>query len=242
MTEIIVTGYPRSGNTLLSWLLGDTLNCPVGGMYAAKPLATEGLNRPKHHHVYQLHLRPEWEGNHDKAVPNAWCLYMPLWSEDEYKICYVVRDPRDVVVSVYHYWQRPDLETALHIVGQGDTPVKNHLPWSENVRRWMKVGVPFVRYEDMLDEPVQVIDGLLNYWDIEYEQERLVEAIERQSFDRKKAQIEKDHRERPYHKGIYRLHLRKGVAGDWRNHFTAAQEEQAREYFGEVAAQLGYEL
>lgn len=242
MTEIIVVGYPRSGNTLLSWLLGDTLNCPVGGMYDAKPLATEGLNRPKKHHVYQLHLRPEWDGDHKKAIPNALCLYVPLWSEDEYKICCAVRDPRDVVVSTKYYWQRPSIQDALDIVGQGLKPLRSHLAWSEGIRRWMKVGVPFVRYEDLLDDAAPIIRNLLQLWDIDYEEERLAGAIERQSFAKKKEQIEGDHRQRPYHKGIYRVHLRKGIAGDWRNHFTPEQEEQAQEYFGEMAAHLGYKL
>lgn len=242
MTEIIVTGYPRSGNTLLSWLLGDTLNCPVQGMYAAKPLATEGLNRPKQHCVYQLHLRPVWNEAHDRAVPNAWRLSVPLWSEDEYKIVHVVRDPRDVAVSIWHYWQRDSLQVALDAMINGTSPLAVHLPWHKHISRWLRVGVPVVRYEHLLVNAADTLAALLDKWDIKYDTERIGEAIERQQFARKKEQIEGDHRSRPYHKGIYRLHLRKGISGDWRNHFSPEQEVQAREAFGEIAEGLGYYL
>lgn len=241
MAEIVVTGYPKSGNTWLSWLLGDILNCPVGGMYGAVPLATEGKDRPKQHRVYQLHLRPEWEG-HDKAIPNGWCLYVPLWNENEYKICHVVRDPRDVAVSIRYYWRRNTLQEALDAMINGKSPVAIHYPWSKHIECWLKVGAPIVRYEDLHADAEGVLAGLLDGWGIRYSKQRIAEAIERQSFANKKAQIEKDGHGRVYHKGIHRLNLRKGIAGDWVNHFTPGQKIQAREAWGATAAKLGYEL
>ena len=53
---IIVAGYPKSGNTWLSWLLGDTFNCSVGGYHGAKRLCTEGEDRLGNYHVMQLHV------------------------------------------------------------------------------------------------------------------------------------------------------------------------------------------
>lgn len=242
MAEIIVTGYPKSGNTWLSWLLGDVLNCPVGGLYAAVPLATEGKNRPKHHHVYQLHLRPEWEGPHQKAVPNAYCLYVPMWSEDEYKVCHVVRDPRDVAVSIWHYWQLLSLQRALDAMIECKAPVAVHYSWVKHIECWLKVGVPIVRYEDLHADAESTLTNLLDGWNIKYARQRVTEAIGRQSFSKKKAQIEIDGDGRVYHKGIHRRNLRKGVVGDWVNHFRPKQEEQAREAFSETAAKLGYDL
>ena len=59
MTETIyVTGYPRSGNSWTSQLLGDALHCAVGGMYGAKPLCREGDDRGHLYYVAQLHLKP----------------------------------------------------------------------------------------------------------------------------------------------------------------------------------------
>lgn len=242
MSEIVVSGYPKSGNTWLAWLLGDILDCPVGGMYAAVPLATEGRQRPKHHHVYQLHLHPEWGGGHTKAIPHAWCLHIPSWSEDEYKICVPVRDPRDVAVSIKFYWRRPSVQSALDAMIDGTHPLGVHSPWIKHVTSWMKVGVPFVRYEDLHADAENTLKNLLDGWNIKYAKHRVAEAIERQSFARKRAQIEVDGDARVYNKGIHLQNLRKGVVGDWKNHFTPAQEAQAREAFGEVAAKLGYEL
>ena len=242
MAEIIVTGYPRSGNTWLSWLLGDVLYCPVGGMYAAKPLCTEGKERPKHHQVYQLHLRPMWEGDFDKAVPSAWCLFVPKMGEAPYKICHVVRDPRDVAVSICHYWNLPSLNQALNCMINGVSPLKVHLTWNEHVGRWLQVKVPFIRYEDLQADTAGTITKLLNHWGIRYPEHRLEAAISRQRFSKKRAQIEIDGDSRVYNKGIHLHHMRKGIAGDWKNHFNAAQLARAREAFGEIAQELGYEL
>lgn len=242
MAQIIVTGYPRSGNTWLSWLLGDVLNCPVGGMYHATPLCTEGKNRPRRHYVAQLHLRPVWDGKYDKAVPNAWRLFVPKMQESGYKFCHVVRDPRDVAISIWHYWNRVNLDEALRCMIEGDSPLKVHLSWNEHLSLWREVDVPFVRYEDLQADTAGVLTKLLRGWGVKYDPERIGGAIERQSFASKKKQIEVDADNRPYNIGIHRHNLRKGVAGDWRNHFTPEQEEQAREAFGEVARELGYEL
>jgi len=211
-------------------------------MYAAKPLCTEGQNRSPNHHVYQLHLRPTWEGEHEKAIPSAWCLFVPKLAESRYKICHIVRDPRDVAVSVWHYWNLPSLEAALNCMINAVSPVKVHLTWNEHVGRWLKVGVPFVHYEDLKADTAGTVTKLLDGWGIRYAPHRIGPAIERQSFSRKKAQIEIDGDSRVYNKGIHLHSMRKGIIGDWQNHFNVDQEERARKAFGEVARELGYEL
>ena len=43
--DTFIVSYPRSGNTWLSRILGDLLDSPVTGIFDARPLAEEGLDR-----------------------------------------------------------------------------------------------------------------------------------------------------------------------------------------------------
>lgn len=250
MTETIyVTGYPRSGNSWTSQLLGDVLHCAVGGLYSAKPLCTEGQDRGQVYYVAQLHLKPffkrEFENDYTDgqgAVPNAWAFAPLRWNGE--KVVHVVRDPRDVTVSAWSYWHIDSIEEALTCLGEGLWPLKAHWSWQRHVGTWLGLGVPvqFIRYEDLQADTEGTLRTLLETWGIKYNERRLPEAVERQSFATKRAAVEKDGGMRPYGKDIQLLHMRKGVAGDWQNHFTPAQVDKARRYFGDVAARLGYEL
>ena len=240
--EIVVIGYPRSGNTWLSRLLGDLLDSPVGGLYNAKPLATEGGDRPGPFKVLQLHLKPVHEMR-ESVLPSAWGLCVPLWKGNP-PIVHVVRDPRDVVVSAWKYWNIKNLDDALSCVGAGLWPLKAHGAWSPYVSSWLDIdGVQMVKYEDLHTEPERVLRTLLDAWGLRIPGDvHMARVIDRQGIERKRAEIAAGGKSWEYGEDIQLKHLRKGIAGDWRNHFNEEQLERARGYFGEVAERIGYEL
>lgn len=56
---IFVAGYPKSGNTWLTRLLGDALDCPTGGSMPqqdAVEIACEGNDRPGHYVIRKGHF------------------------------------------------------------------------------------------------------------------------------------------------------------------------------------------
>jgi len=236
-----VIGYPKSGNTWLSRLLGDALDSPVARWKGALPLATEGENRKGPHTVYQLHLRPVDE-TCDELVPTAW--KMCLGNYDGERLVFVVRDPRDVTVSVWKYWQMPSLDAALQAVTQGDNPVKPHGPWLSYIKRWFTCGLvfPMVRYEDIHADALGTLKGLILALGIALPSDKvLTAAIQRQSFEEKRKAIGIDGHDRPYGQVIQLRNLRRGKVGDWKNHFRRGQAEIAEAHFGEGLERLGYE-
>lgn len=240
--KIAVVGYPRSGNTWMSWLLGDAYNSSVGGYKNARPLATEGQERTGMHPVMQLHLRPVYE-DVGEVLPNAYGLCVPRY-EGNPQIVYVVRDPRDVAVSAAHYWKMRDVEEAVEAMGKGLEPLKAQKAWQVNTARWLDCPVPkvLVRYEDLheygIAELLRVLDELGN----KYNEDRIEEVWERQSFATKRAQIKVDGSGRMYGKTIQLHHMRKGVPGSWKETFSPELVKKARDYFGEVANRYGYDL
>jgi hypothetical protein len=246
--KIVVAGYPRSGNTWMSRLLGDVLDSPVGGGHGAKPLCTEGQERTGAYPVQQLHIRPDYKHEEDGAYKISVKAY-----DGDPKIVYVVRDPRDVAISVMYYWNLSGVDAALDTLINGHHPLGVHGPWARNINDWLDSPLPFVlvQYEELFRNAELVMYSVL--YELEqlfkekdqkfrYSGKRLAEAVARQEFSAKKKQIEKDGDGRPYGKTIQQKHLRKGIVGDWENHFNVEQEELAREHFSAAAERLGYTL
>lgn len=247
--QICVVGYPRSGNTYTARLLGDALNAPITGAYNAVPLAQEGLDRASDYVVRQLHLKPviDEDDEVEHAVVSGWKFALNKWRNE--KVIHIIRDPRDVAISAYYYWQRPSVLSTIQSMIDGTLPFHGVGSWTSYVDAWQEVRysndenslkIEVICYEDLLDFPVSQLDMLLSfvapslYIDLDA-------VIMRQSLSTKRTQIEHDGDTRPYGKAIQLHHLRKGVAGDWRNHFDHACIELAHKHWQEHLLQFHYE-
>lgn len=96
--RIIICGYPKSGNTWLTRLTAEIINCPVIGFWC-EPFnheeAIEGLDRDSNYECFKAH-----HNLHDMNYT------LKYYGNDREKIIYIVRDPRDVIVSAYHHFSR----------------------------------------------------------------------------------------------------------------------------------------
>lgn len=237
--EVIVVGYPKSGNTWLSRLLGDVLDSPVEGWRGVKPLAVEGGKRRGGYVVRQLHAAVSL-AECDGVLGNGWLFHVRCWDRGKVKVVHIVRDPRDVAVSCMYYWDMADVSTAIRAMGERIWPLARG-PWQAMVGDWLKVeDAILVRYERLHEDTVGEVDRVLA--ELGLESSRVVAAVKRQSFDEKRARIERDGDDRPYGKTIQLKNLRRGMPGDWRNHFTVEDSMLAERYFGTVARALGYEM
>jgi len=92
MAKTIIVGYPKSGSTWVTRLVAELVVCPVVGFWNSdhNEIAREGPHRnsdfqcfKSHHQFHEIH--------------NNNALY-------EEKIIYVMRDPRDIVISGANYF------------------------------------------------------------------------------------------------------------------------------------------
>jgi hypothetical protein len=91
-----------------------------------------------------------------------------------------------------------------------------------------------VRYEDLLVRPNEEVKRLLGFLGVDTD-ERLVESCV------SSASFEKLSRGRERGQEDPSSFYRKGVAGDWRNHFSEEDRRVFKEEAGELLIQLGYE-
>jgi Sulfotransferase domain len=148
--DVFITSYPRSGNTWFRFLVA---NLKTGGMAGFSNLES---------------LVPDVYQNSDavlRRAPRPRILKSHEAFDGRYpRVIYLIRDPRDVAVSYYHFlikWRLIDdgysIERYVSRFVAGDVPFGS---WGDHAESWMSLrpaGMPFVliRYEDLLADPVR---------------------------------------------------------------------------------------
>jgi hypothetical protein len=250
MIDVIVTGYPKSGNTWATRLVAELIGCPVVGFWNSRKaeIAREGDERASVYRCYKAHQTvAELRGAATAAS----------------QIIYVVRDPRDVVISGAHFfhfyrlrlleklfaktsrcWRdsRRILEPLLtsdayrvsrmvDVLLTGPRTAGRFLasPWAQHVRPCLDADQFFVRYEDLLTNPVQTCGRVLDHLGLSRTTAEIDRAIDRQAFAQKRESFiaAGDLRQASF--------LRSGQAEQWRTALAPIHLQR-------IEAALGHEL
>ena len=236
MDNIVVAGYPRSGNVWLSRLLGDVLNCRVVGIKGGRDsLAAEGGDRPNECYVKQAHywVCQRFPDKHE--VKRNLCTHPQRHRDCTF--IQIIRDPRDVAVSASKYWKW-GLEDTIGRMIDGPGPLELP-PWAEFVESWFGLA-PMVRYEDLVTDAERVVQTILDWLEREPEVP-IADAVHRQTFMVKKVEMYRNGGTYPFGKKAQLRHLRHGSTGDWKEHFTQQQAEWARDAWNDWLLLFGYE-
>jgi hypothetical protein len=172
----------------------------------------------------------------------------------------VTRDPRDMYVSTYyhetHYknrernmeidrWFRRDPSRPLRddfaVYLEAKLGHRTHPPFTlgEFVRAWQaRDGVTWVRYEDCLADAAAELARAVRALGLPLDEERVREAVEANRFERATRARGRERRPGEADPGSFE---RKGIAGDWKNHFDRRSCELLERHEGESLRRLGYE-
>ncbi len=226
--------YPKSGGTWLGQMLADCLQVP----FPKRPAAPIAMPAMVHAH---------WK--YDPALKRT---------------VYMVRDGRDVVVSLYFHFVRhvqfqsrtrdvalarrlrrlfgadADLNNTLENLPRFIPyvfahPVGARVNWTTHVESWWgRPGVTQTRYEDLLtdtrEELARTCASLTDKIPADW---RLDLAVEKYSMRRQTGRAPGQENRSSF--------IRKGVAGDWVNHFSREAREVFADLAGDTLMALGYE-
>jgi hypothetical protein len=240
--DIFLVSYPKSGNTWTRFLVANLV-------YPDKQVDFANIND----------LTPDPEAltkRHLARMPRPRIIKSHQYFDPRYRrVIYIVRDPRDVLLSEYHF------DIKRQIVHEG-YPIENYVArflgaeggrvygnWGENVGSWVYVrgndpGFLLVRYEALQSDGMRELARIAEFLGIAQDPQRLALALERSSADRmrdlerKQAHLWSSTRETRKDKPF----VRAAKAGGWRPELPEKCVAALETAWGQVMKDVGYEL
>ncbi len=165
----------------------------------------------------------------------------------DYKYFVIIRDLRDVLVSLYfslkisHTLKDDGILFLRNILGEFEN-IDDALiflmekllgPYADIQHSWHQAGQPLIRYEDLLERDVEILSPILMD-SLAISKKLARTAIEANRFEmitkgRKRGQED------------INAHERKGIPGDWKNHFSDHVKNEFKQKFGDLLIKTGYE-
>ncbi len=228
-----VMEFPKSGGSWLADMIADYLQIPR----PVQPVFPIGF----------------------KAVLHGHWGYSPRYK----RVAYLYRDGRDVCVSLYfrtlqeikdppykstRAYYRKRLPSLFDVKDGGTSqlpkfieewavsPGNSRRNWAAHIDQWTngRPGIVTVSYEQLLEDPsgalAPVLEALTGE---EVNAERLAATVHKFSFEQQTGRKRGAEDRTSF--------IRKGIAGDWRNHFNREAGRVFDERFGETLVRLGYE-
>ena len=237
---LFVAGLPKSGSTWLERMLASY----PGYREVLLPEASFAELRGQAGHLFEL--PPGCLGRFRGALvlTKMHCPGTPgnvaVLREAGVPCAILHRDPRDVAVSYVHYvratpWHQdhPALKN-LDAAGALRFFLRRRLPeFAAWMRSWRDHRDPetslMLSYEEMLEDPAAALRRVLGLFGLPADETLLAGIVERHRFEASRSSGEG---------GAF---FRKGVAGDWRNHFDEALKAELLESGGGLLVEFGYE-
>ncbi|MFZ1157636.1 MAG: sulfotransferase domain-containing protein [Candidatus Sulfotelmatobacter sp.] len=240
--DVFLTSYPRSGNTWTRFLVGNLV-------YQNEPVTFLTVER----------LVPDMYKSSDRVLrnlPRPRILKSHECFDPRYKkVIYIVRDPRDVAVSNYHW------ELKLRSVRDG-FPIEDFVPrwmepqfwprigsWGDHVTSWLSTrqgnkGFLLLRYEDLKQDPQRALVRVAEFLGIEPSTDRLNRAVDLSSAENMR-KLEKQESAQWVATTLTRQDkpfVRNATSGGWKAVLPEQTVAYIEKHWGHLMRNLGYEL
>lgn len=239
--RVLVNGSPKSGTTWMVRLLATVPGYRRVGNYRGDLALFSRSPRGAVIHGHEPYSRE----------------LVDVLAKGETHVVLMLRDPRDQLVSrLYHVrrdpthrWHArmnamPDGEALMHCIEGGPdlAPVVSLISLAEGWQRHAQEHqILCVQYERLLADPISEFRCTLGFLGMELSPSLLQSIVHRNRFER--LAVGKRIWKQPPRRGEANpsSHFRKGIVGDWKNHFGDAHRERFKELAGQFLIEMGYE-
>ncbi|XP_068180586.1 cytosolic sulfotransferase 1-like [Antennarius striatus] len=236
--DIVIATYPKAGTTWLSYILDQ--------LYFGQTLPERQTSVPIHERVPFLEMafsmldlgvdladRLPTSPRLIKTHYPVHFLAKSFW-EQNCKIIYLARNAKDSMVSFFHFDRMnmiaPDpgeWNSYHHRFMDGKVMFGS---WYDHVNGWWKKkqtysNLHYMFYEDMIEDTGREINKLCSFLGLSPSVEEKRKIIDEVQFDRMQNNKMVNYSTVPVLDFKISTFLRKGKVGDWKNHFTVAQNE-----------------
>jgi len=235
-SDVFLVAYPKSGTTWLGFMVANFLKRNPN---EEVNLAAEGyipdINSKYGKHVplrkYDSIPSPRFfrvHASYDASLP---------------KVVYVLRDPRDALVSYWHFKKLVDRNgppTIKELVRTDDDWVCS---WDQHVAGWLfehqHPQLLVVRYEDMHRNAAAALKAVLDFAGLPCRPADIESAVEASRFENMRKAEEKFGLGTPVADPTERF-VRRGKIGSWKEELTGDDLRALEERFGETMVKVGY--
>ena len=238
---LYMCGYPISGNSWTSYMLSYALNIRYD--------TADGVMTPQRRPLIPLlsGTNPHRGGEKFDCILKNHASPTNVDLRPNDAIVYIVRDGRDVVNSYFHRVEKMwklDERRIRRIVSRLSFLVPNRIRywmatryfavlWARQVEEALEMGVPLVRYEDVLDDPQGEIERLITLLDPEASLEGTAKAVELFTLEKMRASVRKAN--------VGPVTDRVGRAGNWKEYFSPRDIKWFDRQYGDLMQRLGYD-
>jgi hypothetical protein len=239
--DIFLVSFPKSGNTWTRFLLANL-------RFPDQPATWANIDR----------LIPDPTGTTKRdfvRMPRPRIIKSHECFDPRYpRVVYIVRDPRDVVVSQYHYHRKirkieddSPIEKFVTRFLAGETCP--HGSWGQNIGTWLftSEGNPrflLLRYEDLVKDTARELAKVVAFLHLAASPEQIAQAVERSSADNmrklEQAQTDQQGLTRGSRKDL--SFVRAAGSGGWRSELPVPLVARIEAAWGPLMQHLGYGL
>lgn len=232
--DVILASYPRSGNTWVRFFFCNLISLKE---WSGQDLDFEILNDTMPEFGVN-NLVKSWSHN---TIPRIVKTHKKCWPIFENKrSILIIRDPRDVMVSYYHF--KKDKKGELSTVDFSNfirTPKFGLRAWFEHYLSWRENYDLLVKYEDMKRDDVAEFARMVEFLELPLEESIIREASNRASFSNVRSVEEDNEAETELENNRDESKFaRDGSTKQWEDYF----ESDDLKYFQDLKQSFGVEV
>ncbi|KAM9034306.1 sulfotransferase 2A1-like [Sarcophilus harrisii] len=238
--DVIVMTYPKSGTHWMVHILS---------LIYSKGDPTWVKSVPYWERCPWIEIKTNMENVKNKANSHLFTSHLPAhlfpksYFTSKAKILYVARNPRDVLVSLYHFKNYipsyplcPSFEHFFEDFLQGNVLYGS---WFDHIKGWLPMRNSekflFLTYEEIHQNLKVSVEKICQFMGKELIEEEINSVMKNASFQVMKKYILENKEPMPIKnmESAKIMMMRKGICGDWKNHFTVTQKETFNEQYQE---------